>query len=73
MIQLYHYGFPTDNISTQYGKIAYFEWLQRERDRIEKDKSRKAEIVYWGNKVALFVNEVRGCTCDKCKNMREYA
>ncbi len=47
-------------------KISYEEWLKREKSRIEKDKRRRAEVVYGYGKLALFVN----CAIDHCNITR---
>ena len=62
MIQLY----PPDDgwmpceakIGTQYGCITYYEWLQRERERIEASDGRIATIRVSHGKCALYVNAV---------------
>lgn len=58
IIQLYHWGLRNEKIDTQYGEITYYEWLEKEKERITKDKSRFAEIREHGKKYALFVNDV---------------
>ena len=65
MIQLYPASennegwMPCDKkIKTQYGRIEYLEWLQRERERIEGHDGRVAVIRMSHNKCALYVNQV---------------
>jgi hypothetical protein len=50
---------PERPIHTQWGHILYYEWLEMEKDRIEQDKTRTAEIVGRLNgEVSLWVNPV---------------
>jgi hypothetical protein len=58
LMQLYEYGLADEVLDTQYGHISRKAWLQKEKQRIERDKSRVAEIVYLSNAVGLFVNKV---------------
>jgi hypothetical protein len=59
-LQLYRYNDPTAIIDTQYGTITYLRWLEKEKERIEKDSTRTAEIVTAtkGGEVALFANVI---------------
>lgn len=58
-MELYRYNDPTAIIDTQYGTIPYLKWLEKEKERIEKDPTRTAEIVTAkGGEVALFANVV---------------
>lgn len=57
--QLYSYRKPNSMIDSQYGKIPYYEWLAREKERIEKDPTRIVELrTIVSGRVALFVNLV---------------
>ena len=51
---------PCEMVDTEYGMICMKRWLEKEKERIEKAKGRKAEIKSYGKKgrLALFVNEV---------------
>lgn len=39
---------PDERFISQYGQINNREWLVKEKDRIERDKSRKVEILTRG-------------------------
>jgi hypothetical protein len=57
MLILYRYNDPSVMIDTQYGVVTYLKWLEKEKERIEKDPTRTAEIVTAkGGEVALFAN-----------------
>ena len=71
MIELYKPNLDDKIINAQYGDIPYLEWLMKEKERIEKDPKRKAEIFFKKNKSSLFVNEVEYCTCQKCLRKRK--
>jgi len=43
-------------IQTQYGLASYYYWLQKEKDRIEKDPTRCCVIIVNRNNSALYVN-----------------
>lgn len=58
MIQLTHWLDPDKEFDSQYGRIKSFEWLLREKNRIDGDISRFAEIRIKNGKSALFVNKV---------------
>ena len=60
MIQLYEYSRGNERFRTQYGNIAYLDWLHREKERIELASGRKAEIREYRKKVGLFVDNVSG-------------
>lgn len=61
MIQHTEWGDKCEMIeTTKYGFICMKLWLEKEKERIEKTKGRRAEIRSYGKKgrIALFVNEV---------------
>ncbi len=70
-ILLYGYQGNETMIDTQYGKILHINWLGKEKERIEKNPIRIAEIVTKINRKnpysALFVNETEGCNCEICR------
>ncbi len=65
-ILLYDFNYSINPIDTQYGNITHLEWLQKEKERIERDKSRRAEIIHRGATCCLKVNAVPGCGCKLC-------
>lgn len=62
MVQLTEYCDPTEWITSQYGKIVWRNYLQKEKERIEKSPGRVVEIrrgcATSANRYALFVNYV---------------
>jgi len=69
LIQLTNRRHVESSIITAQGEIPFLRWLLLEKIRIEKDPTRKAEIIF-GNKrdhlkntVALYVNPPANCTC----------
>ena len=70
MVTLYVQRNPDERIDTQYGNLTYLDWLKNEKERIEKDPTRTAEISTEGwFTVGLRVNEVPGCKCEACVRM----
>ena len=55
-IQLTAFNDPKTAIDSQYGQIPYLSWLEKEKERIERDPTRMAEIKTNKGRVALFVN-----------------
>ena len=68
MIRLYGPSLANGYIETQYGLITFCDWMNKEKERIEKNRERKAEIIIKGFTVSLWVNEVKGCKCTDCVN-----
>lgn len=62
MTQLSVFQQPQMEITTQYGNISWSEYLQKEKDRIERNPMRVAEIRQGGmghlGEIALYVNHV---------------
>jgi hypothetical protein len=58
MMELYVFSKPDEEIDTQYGRIPYREFLEKERDRIGGAPGREAEIHWKHGKCALIVNRV---------------
>jgi len=58
LIQLTNWERSKEKFYTQYGYMAYHEWLEREEERILTDRMRCTEIRYHGNYCALFVNDI---------------
>jgi len=59
-------------IMTPHGEIPFLKWLILEKARIETNPFRKAEIIFGTkghlkNRVALYVNSPKDCTCEYCK------
>ena len=69
MIKLYGNAPNSNIINTQYGDISYLDWLSKEKNRIEKDPKREAQIRNIGNSCSLYVNEVKGCSCEACRKV----
>ena len=65
MMQLYNYMRPNAPIDTQWGELKASEWMEKERERITADPSRKAEIRTQGDRIALFVSRVAGDEVDR--------
>lgn len=45
-------------IDSQWGTLTYIQWLEKEKERIERNRDRTAEIRREGINVALFVDDV---------------
>ena len=58
LIQLTVFNDPKKAIESQYGEIPYLSWLEKEKERVERDPTRKAEIKTNKGRVALFANIV---------------
>ena len=58
MTQLYVWSSPTEMIDCQYGRISIKEWLGKEKERINADPTRTAEIRKQGKRIGLFVDKV---------------
>lgn len=59
LVQLFKYSHKNSKIKSQYGVVSIAEWLQKEKERIENDSSRIAEITKSRNgMMTLFVNPV---------------
>ena len=58
MQQLYVWSNPKDHIRCQYGDVTIAEWLEKEKERINADPARTAEIRKQGKKIGLFVDRV---------------
>lgn len=58
LVQLYEWSSPTEMLNTQYGWGTVREWLAHEKNRIERDPSRFAEVVKHNCFLSLFVNPV---------------
>ena len=70
MIKLYDFNISEDLIETQYGEITYLQWLNKEKERIERGSGRMAEVVIHGVSSSLFVNPPKDCNCDECRRIR---
>ena len=62
MVQLTEYCDPCERIQSQHGTITWKNYLQKEKERIEKTPGRVVEIRHGkgsaGAKYALFVNDI---------------
>jgi hypothetical protein len=66
-IALTNFEVPESTILTVEGRLSWSQWLYREKRRIERDPQRAAEIRERpGGSMALFVNPVKGCSCQIC-------
>ena len=58
MMELYEWRPKTHIMDTQYGMINYLDWVNKEKQRIEKDPGRVANIKTFGEICTLEVNRV---------------
>ena len=58
LMQLTDWSPSNEMIDTQYGRITIKEWLDKEKERITSDSTRRAEIFSRGNYLALYVDGV---------------
>ena len=76
LIQLTKRRNKTSTIITNKGKVPFIEWLLLEKIRIEKDPTRRSEIIdgnkrgYLKDTTALYVNRQEDCSCSFCKSAR---
>lgn len=68
LIQLTNRRHIDSSIVTTQGEIPFIRWLLLEKIRIEKDPTRKTEIIfgkkgYLKSMVALYVNPPTNCKC----------
>ncbi len=60
LVQLTDHDIKTKRMDTMYGNISFYEWLEKERDRILVTPGRRAVIRKKGDKFALWVDDIAG-------------
>lgn len=58
MMELYEWRPKAHIMDTQYGTINYLDWVNKEKQRIEKDPDRVANVLTSSGRCTLEVNRV---------------
>jgi len=53
MTMLINWGYMYKVIDTAYGRLTYWLWIRKEKERIEASSNRKLEVVKKGNRICL--------------------